>query len=58
MTVFLVVLLAARLHATWNALVKGGADKLLNMSAMVLGHVPIALGCVLFSPMPALGSCP
>lgn len=58
MTVFLVVLLAALLHATWNALVKGGTDKLLNMTAIVLGHVPIGLACILFSPMPALASWP
>ncbi len=56
MTVFLAVLLAALLHATWNALVKSGTNKLLNMSAIVLGHVPIALGCILFSPMPAQAS--
>lgn len=55
-TVFLVVLLAALLHATWNALVKGGSDKLLNMTAIVLGHVPIALVCILVSPLPAPAS--
>lgn len=57
-TVFLAVLLAALLHASWNALVKGGSDKLLNMSAVVLGHVPIAIVCVLFSPIPARASWP
>ncbi|MBY6067400.1 DMT family transporter [Leisingera aquaemixtae] len=37
-TVFAVVLLAAALHATWNALVKGGADKTASMTAVVLGQ--------------------
>jgi len=36
-TVFLIVLCAALLHALWNAVVKGGADKSLNMSAVVAG---------------------
>jgi hypothetical protein len=29
-SVFAVVLFAAALHATWNAIVKGGVDKLLD----------------------------
>lgn len=37
-TVFLVVLLAAILHATWNALVKGGKDKTAGMVAVVAGQ--------------------
>jgi hypothetical protein len=57
-TVLLAVLLAALLHATWNALVKGGDDKLLNMSAVVLGHVPIDCVCMLLSPVPAPSSWP
>jgi len=36
-SVFLLVLCAAFLHAVWNAVVKGGADKSLNMSAVVVG---------------------
>ena len=41
-TVFLAVIGAAALHAIWNALVKGGHDKLMSMSAVVLGHMPFA----------------
>ncbi|MDF1871150.1 hypothetical protein [Vannielia sp.] len=37
-TVFAVVILAALLHAVWNALVKGGADKGAAMGAVVLGQ--------------------
>ena len=42
-TVMVVVLLAALLHASWNFLVKKAYDKLLSMSAVVVGHVPLAL---------------
>ena len=56
--VFLAVLLAAVLHATWNAVVKGGADKHLGMTAVVLGHAPIAIVVLLFVPMPDLASWP
>ncbi|MDJ0944959.1 MAG: EamA family transporter [Kiloniellales bacterium] len=52
-TVFLAVLAAALLHAGWNALVKGGGDKHLNMTAVVLGSLPIALGLLAFVPAPA-----
>ena len=48
--VFLCVLLAALLHATWNALVKGGADKDATMTAVVLGHVPLAMALLPFLP--------
>ncbi len=37
-TVFAVVLLAALLHALWNALVKGGADTAAAMAAVVFGQ--------------------
>ncbi|CAM4317373.1 EamA domain-containing protein [Kerstersia similis] len=44
LTVFIWVLLAAACHATWNAIVKGGADTLLTtvlvaVSAMLMGAV-------------------
>ncbi|MFT4716927.1 MAG: drug/metabolite transporter (DMT)-like permease [Paracoccaceae bacterium] len=57
-TVFMAVLLAAMLHATWNALVKGAADKKLNMAAVVLGHVPLAIMVLFFVPAPARESWP
>ena len=50
--VFLAVLLAALLHATWNALVKGGADKYASMLAITLGHVPPALLLLPFVAVP------
>lgn len=57
-SVFLAVIAAAVLHAAWNALVKGGKDKLVAMTAVVLGHVPIALTVLPFVPTPALASWP
>jgi drug/metabolite transporter (DMT)-like permease len=50
--VFLVVILAAALHASWNALVKSGSDKHLSMTAVVLGHVPLACAALPFVPVP------
>ncbi|MEM7776853.1 MAG: DMT family transporter [Pseudomonadota bacterium] len=58
LTVFLAVLLAALLHAAWNAMVKGGADKELSMAAVVLGHAPFAATVLLFVPAPDLASLP
>jgi len=57
-TVFLAVLCAALLHATWNALVKGGVDKRVSMAAVVLGHLPFALVILPFVPLPAAASLP
>ena len=56
--VYFAVLIAALLHASWNALVKRGSDKQLNMTAVVLGHVPLAVLALLFVPMPARESWP
>ncbi len=57
-TVFIAVLTAALLHASWNALVKGGADKRLNMAGVVIGHIPAALLVLCFVPAPDPASYP
>ncbi len=57
-TVFLAVIAAAMLHAVWNAVVKGGRDKHLGMTAIVLGHAPLAVLCLPFVPSPAPESWP
>jgi drug/metabolite transporter (DMT)-like permease len=49
-TVFLAVIGAAVLHAAWNALVKGGADKLVSLTAVMFGHTPFAIVAVLIAP--------
>ncbi|PZX16202.1 EamA-like transporter family protein [Palleronia aestuarii] len=51
-SVFLAVLLAAALHATWNAVVKGGADKHFSMAAVMLGHLPFAFVIAPLAPLP------
>ncbi|MCA8869805.1 MAG: EamA family transporter [Rhodobacteraceae bacterium] len=56
--VFLTVMTAAMLHALWNVLVKGGADKRLGMAAVVLGHLPLALVALAIVPAPAPASYP
>lgn len=56
--VLLIVLFAAALHATWNALVKGAPDKLISMTAVVLGHAPFALLALPFVPLPNASALP
>lgn len=56
--VFFAVLLAALLHAGWNALVKGGSVKHMQMGAVVIGHFPGALICILTVAPPAVESWP
>jgi drug/metabolite transporter (DMT)-like permease len=58
MIVFEVVLSAALLHASWNAIVKAGADKLL--STIMVATAAAALSAILlpFLRMPALASWP
>ena len=51
--VILLVLTAALLHATWNAVVKNSGDKLVSVVAVVVGHVPFALITLLFVEAPA-----
>lgn len=50
LSVILVVLLAALLHAAWNFLVKRSADTYQGMSSVVIGHAPFGLIALFFSP--------
>ncbi len=52
------VLLAAVLHATWNALLKGAADRVWTTIIMQLAAMVPALAAVVFLPVPALQSWP
>jgi drug/metabolite transporter (DMT)-like permease len=47
-----VVLVAAVLHATWNALVKLNGDRLVLMAALNVCSAIIALACIPFLPLP------
>jgi len=57
-SVILTTLLAALLHATWNAMAKGAADKHLSMAGVIIGHLPYAVVALFFVPMPAMASWP
>ncbi len=46
------VLFAALLHATWNALVKSGGDKLVIQALVIFFHLPPALLLLPFVPFP------
>ncbi|WP_022952351.1 DMT family transporter [Leucothrix mucor] len=58
LTITLLVLLAALLHASWNFLVKQADDKLLSMSAVVMGHVPFAVIALFIVPLPTWETWP
>jgi len=58
LTVFIAVILAAFLHAVWNAMVKKGEDKYTSLTAIVLGHIPIAIIVIFFTPMISFQSIP
>lgn len=57
-TVFVVVIAAALLHAGWNALLKSGSDAFAGMTAVTLGHIPLALVATALLPLPARESWP
>jgi drug/metabolite transporter (DMT)-like permease len=57
-TVFSAVIFAAALHATWNALVKSSSDKYLSMTAVVMGHAPLALLAFIWVDLPPWSSWP
>ncbi|MEM9279938.1 MAG: EamA family transporter, partial [Pseudomonadota bacterium] len=58
LTVFLVVISAAFLHAAWNAAVKGSNDKLLGMTAVVFGHMIPAAIALMIVELPSASSLP
>ena len=54
----LAVLLAALLHASWNAMIKGGGDVLLDTAAIVAGAGLISVPFLFVVPLPAPASWP
>jgi len=54
----LIVLCAALLHATWNALIKSGNDKLLDSILLCVTAGILALAALPFLPLPAAASWP
>ncbi len=57
-TVFCVLLFAALLHASWNAIVKAGSDKLYSAISVSGSAALIALIMIPFSVQPTLASVP
>ena len=58
LNIFLVVILAAFLHAVWNAMVKKEDDKYFSLTAIVLGHVPISIVVIFLTPTLSIQSIP
>jgi drug/metabolite transporter (DMT)-like permease len=56
--VFAAVLFGALLHASWNAIVKGGADKLLTTVLVAAASALVAIASLPFLPQPAAASWP
>ena len=57
-SIMMIVLLAAMLHASWNFLVKRTDDKHVSMGAVVLGHAPFAAAALLYAPWPDPNAVP
>ena len=57
-TVFVAIIFAAFLHAIWNAMVKQGDDKYVSLTAVVLGHIPISIVVIFFTPTLSFQSIP
>ena len=57
-SVFLIVIAAALLHATWNAAVKGSADKTLGMTAVMVGQALPAIPFLFLFALPSAESLP
>ncbi|MFK0330526.1 EamA family transporter [Rhizobium sp. NPDC090275] len=58
LTVILLVLFGALLHATWNALIKAGTDKALDASLISAGGAIAALPFLPFLPFPSIEALP
>ena len=57
-TVFIIILLATVMHAIWNAMVKHHPDKVIAVLAIVLGHIPMSLFCIIYFPLPGKEALP
>ena len=57
-TALAIVLVAAVLHASWNAIVKGAGDRAVAMAAVALAHVVVGGAALLFVETPAAAAWP
>jgi drug/metabolite transporter (DMT)-like permease len=58
LSLVLIVLAAAFLHAFWNALVKGSADKTIVLGLIALGHVVPGIAIAALAPLPGWAAVP
>ena len=56
--VFFIILLTTIMHAVWNGMVKNQNDKYIALTAIVLGHIPLSIIVLLFTPMVSIKSIP
>ncbi len=52
------VLFAALLHASWNAMVRGGGDRAITLAGIALAHTLVGAAFLSFAPPPAPESWP
>ena len=57
-TVFVAVIFAAIIHSIWNGMVKKHDDKYIALVSLVLGHIPLSIIVLFFTPMISLESIP
>ncbi|MFT4716923.1 MAG: hypothetical protein ACI932_002111, partial [Paracoccaceae bacterium] len=55
---FAIVLAAAVLHASWNAMLKVTPDKTATIGLISLGHVTVGAALLFIAPLPAAASWP
>lgn len=58
LAVSMAVLLAALLHASWNAMIKGGGDVLLDTAGIVFGAMLVTLPFLFVVPFPVAAAWP
>ena len=56
--VFFIVLLATFMHAVWNGMVKRHPDKVVAVSGIVFGHLPLSIIAIILLPAPSIESIP
>ena len=57
-TVFIAVIFAAIIHSIWNGMIKKQDDKYIALVALVLGHVPLSIIVLFFTPIISIKSIP
>ena len=58
LSLIFIVLIAAFLHAFWNALVKGSGDKTIVLGLIALGHMVPGIAIAALAPMPGWAAAP